>query len=175
MKDSEIIKIFLPTLQQSLAVSDFSNAKVVRAYQKKIQGAETSPTVYFYKASDKAYGWQLRKDQWSVGTSQIIHKEEQLYETVFNFQAMVTDGTYTSADLCRFCVGVLQSDKALNFFKSRELGILKITNLGSFYFKDDADNFLYVSSFDCTFLHKNSTLSQEPKAVWPVEIKMYSV
>jgi len=164
--DNMLIQLFLPIIQAGLIADGFNNVVTQQANQPTQQGIPTDPTVYFYKVSNKRYGFLGRFDQWDSNTSTMIHNERQYYETTFRIQALVLQSakspTYTASDLANEVACIMQSDSTLKILNAAGVGILRVTDISNPYFTDDKDNFEALPSFEFTSLYLNDRVTTSP-------------
>lgn len=167
MRDNDLIRVFLPIINSGIAAAGLTGVTIKQANQPTAQGANTNPTIYFFKVSDHRYGFLDRRDVWDEINEVMIHTEVQQYETVFQFSALVrqnprTPVNYTASDLVNECAAILQSDVAMTQLFQNDIGILKITDIRNPYFTDDRDQYEASPSFDVTFTHKQTRVSTVP-------------
>lgn len=165
--DNALIQVFLPIIQAQLIVDGFTTVQVKQANQPTQQGANSVPTVYFYKIGTKRYGFLGRNDVWNPLTSQMDHVESQYIESSWTFQALVTQdpttpNQFTASDLVTEVSSILQSDNTLETLNSNGIGVLRITDIVNPYFVDDRDNFEAVPSFDFVIVYENQRPSLNP-------------
>ena len=157
MLDNELIKLFLPIIQNGLA-AEFPDVVIKQAYQPTQQGINTVPTVYFYKIGDKRYGTHEITDVWNEGDEEEVHTESQQYETTFQISALVLQdvnntNSYTASDLVNRVSYIMQSDATLATLWAQNVGILRVTDVLNPYFMDDRDQFEASPSFTFTLTH----------------------
>jgi hypothetical protein len=164
MLDNQLIQVFLPIIQAGLVADGFSGISTIAANQPTQQGVPTTPTVTFYKVNDHRYGYLRRYDVWDQVTQNMVHTEEQAYETTFQVGALVlqsptTPNQYTASDLVNEVAAIMQSDNTLNILYNNGIAILRITEVSNGYFTDDMDNFEASPSFDFTLTHTQTRVS----------------
>lgn len=178
MRDNELIRVFLPIIRNGLEDAGFINVGVQSAYQPTMQSINTNPTVFFYKIGDHRYGFVRRDDKWDADLQEMIHTEEQWYETTFQVSALViaqpTAPSYTASDLVNETAAILQSSVALNTFKANNMGILRITDIRNPYFTDDRDRYEASPSFDFILTHSQTRISTTP-VISSYEFNIYRV
>ena len=167
MKDNDLIRVFLPIIQNALIEQGYTNVQVKQSNQPTLQGANTAPTVYFYKLSDKRYGFLYRKDEYDEIEEVMRHTEEQWYETSFQLQAWVrqrpiTPNQYTASDLVNEVAAILQSDSTLSQLAANDIGILRIMDIRNPYYTDDRDEFEASPSFDFILTHRQTRITEIP-------------
>jgi hypothetical protein len=167
MRDNDLIRLWLPILQDGLLAAGYERVVVKQANQPTAQGVNTDPTVYFYKVSDHRYGFLRRDDVWNPDTSSMVHTELQQYETTFQISALVrqnprTPNQYTASDLVNECAAIMQSDSTRQILIQSDVGILRVMDVTNPYFTDDRDQFEASPSFDFVLTHKQTRVSTQP-------------
>lgn len=179
MLDNDLIKAFLPIINAGLIARGFNNVTVSQSYQPTQQGVFSGPSVYFFKVSDKRYGFLDRVSYWDEVNSQMVHTETQDYETTFQVNALSiqdpsdTD-SITASDLVNTVSAILQSDSTVETLNSLDIGILRITDVRNPYFIDDKDRFEASPSFDFTLTHKQIYTTTVPVTL-TIEPNIYRV
>ena len=179
MRDNDLIRLFLPIIVDGLEADGFTGVTVKQANQSTQQGINTNPTVYFYKLADKRYGFLRRDDTWDEEASEMVHTEEQVYETTFTVQALVIQKPpnpygYTASDLVNEVASIMQSDSAREILMQSGVGILRIQPILNPYFTDDRDRFEASPSFDFTLTYKQTRVSTTP-VIESFEYNIYRV
>jgi hypothetical protein len=176
--DNDLIRLFLPIIQAGLIADGFSDVTVKQANQPTQQGVNSSPTVYFFKVSNKRYGFLGRFDKWNA--SEIVHTESQYYEITFQISALVrqfpiTPTQYTASDLVNEVASIMQADTTLAILNNAGVGILRIMNILNPYFTDDKDQFEASPSFDFTLTYQGSRVSSTPMVQLPIALDIQGV
>jgi hypothetical protein len=179
MTDNELIRLFLPIINAGLVADGFTGVTVKQSNQPTLQGANTNPTVYFYKLFDKRYGFLRRDSTWNEDAEIMTHTEDQMYETSFQISAMVmqnpnTPYQYTASDLVNEVAAIMQSDSTRETLAASSVGILRVMEVRNPYFKDDYDKFEAFPSFDFTLTHRQTRVSTDP-VIESVEFDIYRV
>ncbi len=179
MRDNELIRVFLPIIQNGLISYGYTNVTVKQSNQPTQQGINTNPTVYFFKIGDHRYGYLTRIDEPNPPEIEMIHTEIQLYETTFQLSSLVlqnpkTPYSFTASDLVNDVAAILQSEKTVEELKSKDVAILRIQNISNPYFLDDRDNFEASPFFEFTLTHRQVKISTIPK-ISSVEYDVYSI
>ena len=167
MKDNDLIRIFLPIINQGLIDGEYLGVTVKQGNQPTQQGANSNPTIYFFKLFDKRYGWRLSKSEWDDELETMVHTYVQYYETTFQVEALVrqkpsTPYQYTAADLLNEVAFILQTEGTITTLNNSEIGILRITDVRNPNSGDDRDQFEAVPSFDFTLIHKQTRTTTDP-------------
>jgi hypothetical protein len=162
MLDNQLIQVFLPIINSGLATYGYIGVTVLASNQPTQQGIPTGPTVYFYKLNDHRLGFLRRFDEWD-GVN-MIHTEEQQYETTFQVNSLViqkplTPNEYTASDLVNDVCSIMQSDSTREILYNNGISILRITDVTNGYFVDDKDNFEASPSFDFTLSYTRTKVS----------------
>lgn len=127
---------------------------VKRNYQPTKQGANSKPTVYFSKVSQRRYGFLQRDD---IPNGDVMRRiEKQLYETIIRFTGQLLEGpstSYTSSDLLDDTAFVLQRDKTRLALRDKGIGLQRITDIRHVFNIDEQDKYQSTPSFDITITH----------------------
>lgn len=179
MTDNDLIRLFLPIIKAGLIADGFTGVTVKQSNQPTLQGANTNPTVFFYKLFDKRYGFLRRDSKWDEDAEIMTHTEMQMYETSFQINAMVmqnpsTPNQYTASDLVNEVAAIMQSDSTRKTLADSNVGILRVTGVRNPYFKDDYDKFEAFPSFDFTLTHRQTRVTTDP-VVESTEFDIYRV
>lgn len=161
--DNQIIQIFLPIIQDGLITDGFTGVTVKQSNQPTQQGIPKTPTVYFFKVSNKRYGFLGRHDEWVV--NRMLHHERQYMEITFQIMALVlqfpiTPNQYTASDLVNEVASIMQSDNTRDILNQSGIGILRVTDISNPYFVDDRDQFEASPSFDFTLTYQDDRVSE---------------
>ncbi len=167
MLDNAIIKELRTILLDGLLALGKSNIKVKQAYQPTEQGINTAPTIYLFKISDERVGYPFRNDKWDVPNSLMVHTELVPYVTTFQISALVkqvpnSTTAETASDLVSYASYILQSESALKYLRSKELGLLPIKNIRNLYFIDSENQYEANPSFDFQISHKQVIVTSTP-------------
>lgn len=167
MQDNDLIKVFLPIITAGLTADGFEDVVVQQSNQPTQQGINTAATVYFFKMSNKRYGFLGRSNEWDSLNDIMVHTETQKVETTFQISALVLQDPnnpdqYTASDLVNEVASIMQSDQTLDILNQNEIGILRITDVSNGYFTDDMDNFEAVPSFNFTLVYYDTRVSEVP-------------
>jgi len=178
--DNDLIRLFLPIIQAGLIADGFMDVTVKQSNQPTQQGVNSSPTVYFFKVSNKRYGFLGRFDEYNETQGEIVHTESQYYETTFQVSALVrqfpiTPNQYTASDLVNEVASILQSDKTLAILNAAGVGILRVIDITNPYFTDDMDQFEASPSFDFTLTYQASRVSITPMVQLPIALDIQGV
>lgn len=167
MTDNGLIRIFRPIIVNGLTAYGYPGVQVVQSNQPTQQGINTVPTIYFFKVSDRRYGWLRTVDEWDTENEVMVHTETQQYETTFQVNALVlqkptTPYSYTASDLVNEVAAILQSDSTVKTLNDNNIGILRIQDVLNPYFTDDRDNFEASPSFDFTLKYERTRVTTSP-------------
>lgn len=165
LTDNQLIQIFLPLIKQGLINDGFLNVTVKQSNQPTQQGVPNTPTVYFFKVSNKRFGFMGRYNKFN--NVSLDHHEVQYIEVTFQVSALVlqypvTPNQYTASDLVNEVASILQSDNTIFTLNDQGIGILRITDVLNPYFVDDRDQFEASPSFDFTLVYKSDRISTVP-------------
>lgn len=153
--DNDQIKIFLPLINNGLALAGYNNVSVLQNYQATMQGVYTGPAVYFYKVMDHRYGYPKIESVYDSINDVINLQESQYRETTWQFSALVTPditntSSYTASDLINEVAYILASNSSNMSLQAEGFGQYRITDIRNPYFTDDRDRYEAFPSFDFT-------------------------
>src|SRR6188474_1241895 len=89
MTDNDLIRIIITLIIYKLPSYGYNDVTVKQSQQPTLQGANTNPTIYFYKLFDRRYGWTKRESKWDPDELTMTNTESQMYETTFQMGGMV--------------------------------------------------------------------------------------
>jgi hypothetical protein len=164
-RDNQIIQIFLPIIQNGLVAAGYENVIVKQSNQPTQQGVPTTATVFFFKVSNKRYGFLGRYDQWII--DQMVHHESQYMEITFQVSSLVlqypiTPNQYTASDLVNEVAAIMQSDNTREILNNNGIGILRVMEIQNPYFIDDRDQFEASPFFQFTLVYRDDRVSTNP-------------
>jgi len=157
MLDNQLIQLFLPIVKAELIARGYAGVIVKQGYQPTLEGAETAPTVYFFKLDDYIYGSPQVSAPYTSGNPPLENTQTtvQWYETRFQFYALVKQNpevvSYTASDLINAMCSILQSDYVVYQLLESGVSVLKVTEVRNPLFKDDTNVYEASPSFDITF------------------------
>ena len=167
MTDNQLIQLFLPIINAGLIAEGYTGVAVKQANQPTQQGANTIPTVYFFKVNNRRYGFLGRRDKWDSVNSKMVHTEAQYMECTFQISALVRQSPYspdkyTASDLVNEVASIMQSDNTRDILNASGVGILRVTDIRNPYFVDDKDQFEASPSFDFILTFEDRRVSTVP-------------
>lgn len=150
-----IMSTLLPRMQ---AQPSLASCVLARNFQQRQQGRVTGPAVYFVKITDAKHGSPRRAELWDEDAGQFAHEEQQLYETTYQFSAMIPQDPaaateLTESDVLNLVSAIMQSDVVIAAFRAAGVGLQRITSVSNPYFTDDSDRFEANPSFDIVVSH----------------------
>lgn len=156
MLDNALLTLIIQVLMAGEEAAGIPGTPIAQAFQPQQQGVDSQPTAYIYKLFDHRYGFLQRTDEWV--NSEMVHTENQKYETTFQLSALATQNPatptqYTASDICNLCAAILQSDQARATFMAQGVGIERVTDIRNPYFEDDRQQFEASPSFDFVMTH----------------------
>ncbi len=159
-----IMAQLLPAMQAQTALAGVSLA---RNFQPRQQGTPTGAYVFFFKVGDHRYGHAYRRDLYDVSGEVFQHTEGQVYETTYQFSALIPQDpkvltALTESDVLNLVSGIIQSDAILASFRAAGAGILRVTEIRNPYFVDERDRYEASPSFDIVLTHKRELVSTLP-------------
>jgi len=179
MTDNDLIRIIITLIIYKLPSYGYNDVTVKQSQQPTLQGANTNPTIYFYKLFDRRYGWTKRESKWDPDELTMTNTESQMYETTFQMGGMVRQIPsnpygHTASDLVNTVAAIMQNDQTLLALAGHNLGILRVTDVRNPYFKDDRDQFAAFPSFDFTITHRQTRVTVE-SVIESINYKIYRV
>ena len=168
MNDKQLAALFMAELAPRIrAQPGLANVGLTRKFQPRMQGANTAPTVYFYKLPDHNHGWPKREDKYNAGGGLFQQTQRQLVESVFQFSAWIPQNPADAAGLSESDVlsvvsAIMQSDAILDAFRAAGVGIQRVADIRNPYFVDERDRFEAEPSFDITLSHYRTLASTLP-------------
>ncbi len=165
MQDNDLIRVFYPIIKAGLVAVGYNDVVVKQSQQPTQQGANTAPTVYFFKIGDKRYGFLRRSDDTTIDADN--HTETQQYETTFQVMAWVrqrpgTPYQYTASDLVNEVAAIMQSDSTRATLLASGVQILRVTTVSNPYFGDDRNQFEASPSFEFVLTHTQTRVTTVP-------------
>lgn len=168
MRDNLLFKNVIEILRAGMDAQGFQNVKIKQSFQPRNQGANTDPTLYIHKLGDHRYGFLQRTDIWDAETESIIHKETQIYESMFQITALsiqdpaLWETQPTASDIANAAAAVMQSDRTVSALFEEGISIYRITDVRNPYFVDDRVRFEASPFFDFTLQHEQVIISTTP-------------
>lgn len=163
MRENELIAALILAIKYGLSSRGLTGVSVKQSFQPTQQGANSNPTVYLTKVSDKRHGHPQKKDSYDADASIMRHTEAQVYETAFQINAWCAQSTdvnaLTASDLLSTTSDILQSDTAITSLKNAGVGVLRVTDLISTPFIDDRGQHEKNASFDIKVLHETVAIT----------------
>lgn len=157
MLDNDLIQLFRPIIIFGLSALGFPDVEVKQSFQPTQQGANTPPTIYFFKLSDRRRGWPAKFNT-PAAPGFMTHTELQYYETTFEVMSTWSQDpsviSYTAADLVNYVAYILQSDSCISTLAQSNVGILKVFDVQNRLSLDDRDVHEAYPSFDVIFTHQ---------------------
>lgn len=153
MNDQQLITAIRMELLRELPGQGYDEVQVLQNYQPDNEGRVTGPVVYIHKISDPRYGWQSRVESENPLTGRIIRKESQWMRSGYQFTCMAPG---YPADLANTCAMLMNSRSVIESLMAQGVGIERITEIRTPYFKNDKDQFEQTPSFDVIFTHQRT-------------------
>jgi hypothetical protein len=157
MLDNQLIKIFLPILQQGFLDRGLI-VKVQQAYQPVQTGTPIAPLCTFFKVIDHRYGHPYKISYYDSDLMHMRHKERQVYESTWQIGALsiqdpTNEDSITAMDIINTAAEILQSDATINDLKTSDVGILRISEIRNVFHQDDMRQYESEPSFDVILRH----------------------
>lgn len=165
MLDNALIIAICNAVEAGLTGAGIPGIPVVQGYQPTDQGVPTTSTIFLYKIGDRRYGTVARNDYWDEDAEKEYHKEEQQYETLFQFSALSTQNpadsnSKTAADILNLVAAILQSDSTIATLQAQDIGILRVQDVRNTPFIDDRGRNEYNPSLDFMVTHKQVLINE---------------
>lgn len=168
-----IYAAIIATLQAGLSARAVANVDVRNWYQRRVQGAPPGMALLLSNVNAHRYGFLGRDDRWDADAGSEMHTEIQAMEMAIQCTAQSPAPPpnhplppYAASDLARFGATILASDAGRAQLRAYGFGIERITDIRQPYFKDEADQFEQVPSFDFVL-----TFNQVERTTTPVVTK----
>lgn len=167
MLDNQLIAIFIPLINTGLINLGYTGINITAGNQPVQQGANTAPTIYFYKITDHAYGFMKNNDEYDPMSDTIIKTQQQWYEADFQVNAWVTIdpsnvSAYTASDLVNATAFILNDDNTVTQLNQNNIGIYRISDMRNPYITNEYSRYQASPSFDFTLTHKMVSTSVVP-------------
>lgn len=153
MNDKDLITAIRSELVRELPGQGYSGVQILQDYQPDNEGRVTGPVVYIHKISDPRYGWQSRVEFENPLTGAISRTESQWMRSGYQFTCLAPG--YPS-DLANTCAMLMNSRSVIDSLMAKGVGIERITEIRTPYFKNDRDQFEQTPSFDVIFTHQRT-------------------
>lgn len=167
MTDNEVWGILTSTFDQALIDSGLDQVNFMRAFQPRQEGAFTSDALYCHRISSKRFGWQARSDKYDDANDEFDHNEMITTESVYQVSSEVSENPEDENQITAFDV-VSRVAIELNSYKVRKaliaqgIGIIRIIDVRTPFFKNESDRFEAEPSFDFTISYKQNNMSKVP-------------
>lgn len=180
MTDNELIRLFLPIINDGLVLRGFTNVSVVQSGQPTQQGINTNPTVYFNKIMGPRYGYTGMSNVWDEENERMVHTEYQYMDATYQVSALVrqsplNSAQFTAFDIVNTVASILQSERATIILQEAGVGILRIQGIRNPTFVDDKELFEAIPSFDFTLSYRDDTVSEGPIITPPIEARIQGI
>jgi len=167
MLDKALFALLISAMNADLVARSLTNVAVKQRYQPTRQGVESGPAIYIFKVSDHRYGYPAKIEEWDRDNEIMVHKEKQIYETVFQVSALVRqqpqDVTgFTASDLVNTAAQIVQGDTFIAALRAGGVGMERAQEIRNPYFSDDFDQFEADPSFDFTVTHEQVIIKTSP-------------
>ena len=179
MLDNQLIKIFLPIINNGLIGEGLVNVSVRQNYQPTNQGIKSGQSVYFFKVSDERRGTVGVREKFDALNSLMIREEITSYESTFQVSAYsIQDPTdtdqLTASDLVNVVSEILQRENTVQTLTANSIGILRIGQIRNPYFINERNNFEASPSFDFVLSHNQTRVTEIP-VVESIKKHIYTV
>lgn len=176
MDESQLLVVLVGLLDTGIAAynaNTYNTRKLpagleaVRAFQPRQQGAQITPTIYVNQQETKPVGYPKRQSKWDEADGLMLSVQGQRLESTYHIEALVpqspTDYTaMTEVDVLNIARFILQSDETIAVLTPQNVGLLRVTRIGSQYIDDDKDQNENVPFFEITFSHRIDVTTTAP-------------
>lgn len=168
MTENELFRAIFEILNKGMASRGLSDVVAKRNYQSRQEGRAKGRALYVYKIGpSRNHGSPQRKDEWDKDNERMVHTERQKKETTFQVTAQADPApedikALTAGDIADIAAAVMQSDATIAFFRAKNVGIFRITEVRNPQFTNDKDQFEASPSFDFTLTHDMVHISETP-------------
>lgn len=161
----------ISTIEAGLTANELTNISVQQSFQPMQEGVNTNPTVYLNRVSDHRYGSATKTDTFDSINNNFVHKESQIYESVFQVTVLALQNPTNSAslkppsalDIANWVAAILQSDTTIQSLWNSKVQILRVTDIRKPNFIDDKGRFEASPNFDFTVIHTQDIISIVPE------------
>lgn len=167
MHDNELYKEIAAVLNAGLTANDISGVTIAQDYQPTNQGVISGRAFYLNKVpGDRRFGFPYRANVWDQDEGVMVNTFVQQYESTFQLTAQSIQDpsalSLTASDLANYAATFLQTDYAVQYFLSKGIGILRITEVRNPSFINDKNHFEQSPNFDFTLTHEQVIISSSP-------------
>lgn len=139
-----------------MAAHGLSDFEVLSEYQPTSQGRDRD-AVYFFTVSENRHGWQGRRYRAPEIDLDGSATEVQVMQTVVQFGAYVVPGQpFAAVDLVESVAMIVNSLAFATDCRAQGIGVQRVTNVRTPYFKNESDRFEMSPSFDVTFNYRRT-------------------
>ncbi len=161
MRTNELIQLFKPIVIQGLIDAGLTDVNVWQFNQPTQQGISTAPLVTFQQIGDYRRASIKQTDTFDSINNEMIHIEEQVYESTFQFNALVTQVPgvigITSVDLINQVVAILQSSATITELIKSNVEVYRAADIRINWFSNDRGQYEVSASVDIVFIHSMIT------------------
>lgn len=164
MMASQVPVLFRSALLDQLAAHGMPEVLVIEADQPRKQG-RVSDGLYWRMLNPRNYGWQARRYEPLGGDAG--HREHQLFETVIQLTALVSDeeaAGYDVHDLATTAQMIVNSLPFVEALRRVKIGVQRVSAVRTLIFNDEGDNYERECTFDVNVTFAR-TLAPETKTV----------
>jgi hypothetical protein len=163
--ENELYALIISTMQSGFTALSVTDIAIKQSYQPDQQGANTGPTIYLHKLSDKRYGSAQVSENYDSLGQKIDHTEKQFMESTFQAMVLATQfptkpGKPTAADLANMAAYTIQSDAGRAALRTGGAGILRVQQIVNAPIFNDRDRNQFAPAFDFTLEHEQVIISQ---------------
>ena len=164
MRENELF-----ALVRSILIADtrLAGVAVVRRYPDVNVGMPAGPAIYLQAITNRRYGFLGRREVLDPGGAAFTQTATQQWETTIQVSAVARrttpeDSLLTAGDYCAIASDALQSDNGRAALAAGGARPLRITDLRTLFFVDDANQYAASPSFDVVLCHVQTNQSAVP-------------
>ena len=179
MQDNPLITLIISLILASETAMGIPGTPLQQAFQPTQQGTNSDPTAFLHKLHDVKVGSPFRKDFWDEDNQQMVHTQQQLYETTLQASALsiqdpANQSQLTASDILNLVSAILQDEQTILAFQAQNIGILKVNDVTNGYFLDDFGRYEAGPTFDFKISHTQTIVTTGPY-ITEVELKVLPV
>jgi hypothetical protein len=169
MTDNELFTVVRSAIRLGLAARGLNGWSVPRKYQPHQQGANSGPSVYLSKVTDKRHGSPRQVNEWDEAAQEMRTTDVQQWETTLQVSVLVDESTdpnaLTPSDAATMVCDIMQTESGLASLRALGVGVLRVGVVGNSYNVNDRNQYAADPSFDLVVTHRRSFQAVAPYAV----------
>lgn len=173
LRENDIWRVIV-SLLRGWAAAEHPALEVKRLYQRQTQGAGDTPLLALHRIGGRKVGALGKHERLEDGRliQTLTWKRELTVQAGAFVEQSTDEAALTGADILEGLSVFLHSDEALATLKKHGIGILAITELREFPFRDETEQWAISASFDFTLTFTQAA-KREVHAVQSAEFKTH--